>query len=640
MSSDTDSRSDAFITHLAAALYPTEPDQVRPMAIRVLSGLMMVARLSADVPAFRDALDTVLEDKSATVKAIILLRSHPSHGITDQLGDFDRNVTCVVDKRHTLIPGPMSFTGLECLLMLPRESDSLRLDDLRPMLAELRSGAWTAQRCARALTYLLRREHGRAKFGTWTPPGLLIDLLIDLLDLSERKLMLPGEAMALALADMPTGVASIDCSVEATDTGFLLVRLYYLLGHQGTVRVVDPDALSTAPQGDACLFIPAFGGRWSDNVLGYQPHPLMRARSGPGVLKSEGVELRRIAHRDIPAVVCVPAGLLFQGGDPTRLRKELVDTSRLRTVIELPSNVFPGAGIASAIVVLGPPRDTSREVTLIDVAPMLRGGWHPDRWVRARQAIVAALDQTGVQDAELPPTVIVVTPGELKAADYILTSARHRSSPLLEWLNERRTVPLDSLVTITRPPAVSKTADDLSERTIDYTEAVLADFDEADRLDTDGGRRHSTGTDDRERIDRMALRPNDILLASRSDVGMAALVPDTVGLRHIPGQTMVRLRLKEDVQGINAPVLLRYLRSPSVLAHLRARAGGSAVKALKADDIRNLPVPLFSESERKTLSAHDDGIVEASKAVEEYRQKMNDLRDRSLQAIGNGSQRS
>ena len=59
------------------------------------------------------------------------------------------------------------------------------------------------------------------------------------------------------------------------------------------------------------------------------------------------------------AIVCFP-GIMYRGGAEQKIRKHLVDNNYIDCIIQLPSNMFYGAGIATCIMVLKKAKKDSR----------------------------------------------------------------------------------------------------------------------------------------------------------------------------------------------------------------------------------------------------------------------------------------
>lgn len=77
--------------------------------------------------------------------------------------------------------------------------------------------------------------------------------------------------------------------------------------------------------------------------------------------------LHHLAETGTAAIVEFP-GVLYRGGDEQKIRKYLIDNNYVDTVIQLPSNLFFGVGIATCIIVLRKSAKPDSSVLFIDAS--------------------------------------------------------------------------------------------------------------------------------------------------------------------------------------------------------------------------------------------------------------------------------
>ena len=65
--------------------------------------------------------------------------------------------------------------------------------------------------------------------------------------------------------------------------------------------------------------------------------------------------------------IVLPHGVLFRGGEESKIRQKLVDNNHIETIIGLPSNIFFGTGIPTIIMVLKKNRETD-DILFIDAS--------------------------------------------------------------------------------------------------------------------------------------------------------------------------------------------------------------------------------------------------------------------------------
>ena len=97
--------------------------------------------------------------------------------------------------------------------------------------------------------------------------------------------------------------------------------------------------------------------------------------SGPGVLAPDGTAdlaftlhmLKSLAERGTAAIVEFP-GVLYRGGKEKAIRQWLVENNNIDTIIQLPSNLFFGVGIATCIIVLRKGTRPDNKILFIDAS--------------------------------------------------------------------------------------------------------------------------------------------------------------------------------------------------------------------------------------------------------------------------------
>jgi type I restriction enzyme M protein len=81
--------------------------------------------------------------------------------------------------------------------------------------------------------------------------------------------------------------------------------------------------------------------------------------------------LWHLSEKGTAAIVEFP-GVLYRGGDEKRIRQYLIKNNFVDTVIQLPSNLFFGVGIATCIIVLKKSAKTDASVLFIDASKLFQ----------------------------------------------------------------------------------------------------------------------------------------------------------------------------------------------------------------------------------------------------------------------------
>ena len=71
--------------------------------------------------------------------------------------------------------------------------------------------------------------------------------------------------------------------------------------------------------------------------------------------------------------------------------------------------------------------------------------------------------------------------------------------------------------------------------------------------------------------------------------------------------------------------LYRYLASPMVQQYLEEIASGAGIPILKANDIKNLPVPLLSQEEQKRVLDVHQQIMDEYDAIRAHQARIDEL---------------
>jgi type I restriction enzyme M protein len=354
--------------------------------------------------------------------------------------------------------------------------------------------------------------------------------------------------------------------------------------------------------------------------------------SGYGRLHHEAVAIADmlVNAENARAVLGLTSGALFRSvGVEAAVRDELVTSGRLAAVFAVPPGMmYSGTMITTALLVLEPGGKDLETVRFIN----LSDGHFSAKGNRGR---LEARQDVGWNDALEGPSLEScsrdVSIDEIHEQGRILTVDRYlkdqASQALDGFLDKYEIASLADLVDLIRPMSLPKTetGDEL------IYEAAPKDVDEAGFL---------RWPQKEVRIDRGAMRkarnqqvlPGDVLLAAKGTIGIVGLVPDGVPDKHAErlwtaGQSFMILRPKG--KRILPEVLFEYLSSDAMQKHLHSRAGGTAIQALNARDLKNLSVPVPSMAEqariREAFNARQDKFSELSR----IRQDIQKMKSRS-----------
>ncbi len=390
-----------------------------------------------------------------------------------------------------------------------------------------------------------------------------------------------------------------------------------LLSHLAAILDLDISITSSNPWGrmgqasfDVELVMPPFG---FDMARGGVLQESTLSRLGifgtkHGRLSGESVAiadaLQNIKGR---AILVVTEGALFRAvGVEAVAREELVHSGRLQAVMGIgPSMMFQNTSINSALLVLSPKgfsHSTIRFVNLADEKLAVRRE-------RGRLEIRRDADWSTLPTAEL-------TGREAFARDVDLQSIKQESFTLTidryldrqardaidQLLAKSEVAELADLVEMIRPAALTQ------QEGGEYVllEAAPADIAEDDHV-CDPSRTISIDRIQFRKAVNQVLRPGDVLIAFKGNVGRVGIVPDNVpaeGSSTIwtAGQSLMILRLKGRHK-LSPRVLCEYLSDEVVQEHLKSLAGGSAIQTIAMKDLKSLAIPLPDKETQAKVEA-------------------------------------
>lgn len=143
-------------------------------------------------------------------------------------------------------------------------------------------------------------------------------------------------------------------------------------------------------------------------------------------------DLYHLKPNGIMAIV-LPHGVLFRGGEEGVIRKQLIESDHLETIIGLPANIFFGTGIPTVILVLRQKRESS-DVLFVDAS---KGFAKEGKNNKLRACDIKKITDVVIARASVPGFSRLVPKTELQgeANDYNLNIPRYvnSSEPPESW---------------------------------------------------------------------------------------------------------------------------------------------------------------------------------------------------------------
>ena len=328
-----------------------------------------------------------------------------------------------------------------------------------------------------------------------------------------------------------------------------------------------------------------------------------------------------------------PVSLTRMVGIEASVREELVNSGRLWAEMRVGSGtLYRTMSIETGLLVLDA-RDSElqavRFVDLVDnqLAIARERGRHDIREGVSWRDLLRANPEwrTGNE-----PRYIAEVPDEtLRSNGYVLAAERyvghHLRDQIEVFLDQYESAELAEFVEFIRPVALKK-ADDGVMR---IREAAPADIDERGYL-ARPGRNFATDRAGMRKALNQQVRPGDVLLSIKGNVGIVGLVPEELLEANedeiwTAGQSLMILRPKSPAR-LSPVTLYEYLSAEAVREYLKTLAAGITVKGLTMKDIESFPVPSLAREEVAQIEADFSERQRIHVQIEELKAKVEKMR--------------
>lgn len=122
--------------------------------------------------------------------------------------------------------------------------------------------------------------------------------------------------------------------------------------------------------------------------------------------------------------IVLPHGVLFRGGEESRIRKNLIDKNRIDAIIGLPENIFFGTGIPTIVIVLKKERDNT-DILFLDAS---KGFEKLGNKNTLRASDIKRMVDTVIKRKEIEKYSHLASIDEIKANEYNLNIPRYVDS--------------------------------------------------------------------------------------------------------------------------------------------------------------------------------------------------------------------
>lgn len=375
--------------------------------------------------------------------------------------------------------------------------------------------------------------------------------------------------------------------------------------------------------------IPPFGA--VDHIVSV-PHFGMRVNQGPARgMPFESYQLERLAgHARKSFSTIITDGTLFRDNKAeSSLRAKLVD-QYATTVLSLPSGMFwPVSGVATSLLRLEPP--AGHDLKMIDARSM-------DKSSTGRvqeNMIVRHLDQFNGFRPKDASRVASVSRDEFANSNFSLLPERYVRSEglaLIEtMIKEARHVTLEEVAVVERSKAPVPIREPLENPPISALEIAPADV--VDGVVGEPQRRQGFDQDQEAAVARVTVKPNDILVSIKGNVGNIGIVDgaasDVSALLDEPwviSQSLAIIRWKPNPHIPSPELLNALLTAPWVREKLESMSGGTAVRTLPMSAVRSLTLPVPTAEECDDAEHQLQQIATVRKKIAEFSDSLHDAK--------------
>lgn len=348
-------------------------------------------------------------------------------------------------------------------------------------------------------------------------------------------------------------------------------------------------------------------------------------------LPLEAIQIERLAPRATRTfTTIVTDGTLFrENRQETSLRRELIARYQT-TVMSLPQGVLmPASGLLVNLIRLEH-ASSDRAVRMIDGRSM-------DKASAGRaheQAVVRQLEQFQGLHPRNDDRIEVVQWDELELSNFSLLPDRYLKSENLtrieEALKDRQLVTLDQVATIERSKAPLPIRDIVEDPPLAALEIAPADI--VDGLVREPKRQLAFEKDQASAIAKVAIRPGDILVSIKGNVGIVgivgadAILPAMLDEPWIVSQSLAIVRLQPGGPIASPEVLNAILTAPWVREKLESMSGGSTVRTLPISALRSLAIPVPTTEEAAQAADHLREVDDLRSRVADLARNINETR--------------
>jgi type I restriction enzyme M protein len=455
----------------------------------------------------------------------------------------------------------------------------------------------------------------------------LCDLIVESIGATVKTRVFCAYEGATGIAlDLAIGGADVSLDIHQERLSALCTCLALAGDLRLRVRQGDPFQLARADMSaasqlhdayDVSVVVPPINKR-------HEPHDDDALGTGlPTPANSEAIGVTLALARASKLAMCLlPPNFLFRSSTTDKIfREHVIRKFGIDTIVGLPSGMFSGSMISSALLFFKPSAARGARSRNLPSVFMIdaREGWKRSAPDAGKLEALADLLRTH------KPTDISVSVSidDLAANNFDLSVGRYVLDPLAQRVRkvaaDETLVSLEDLVELYRPQAIPSAKGTASAPELTLAEVGVADIDEAG-LVRYPSKQLAMAQDVALQARRAHLESGDVLLVIKGSVGKIGFVraiPE--GTPWLASQSFAILRLRQHAPLKDPRILFRFLSSGLGQSYIRSICVGTAVPTLQMATVRRLMIVLPSPAEQESIAREVEGLFELQDQIQKLR---------------------
>ena len=334
-----------------------------------------------------------------------------------------------------------------------------------------------------------------------------------------------------------------------------------------------------------------------------------------------------LAQTKNKAVIRMPVGFAYRSGNERKMREYFVKNNLLEAVIQLPSNIYNHTSIESILLVINKHKsDSVINFFNLNHESLLKK--------EGRRTVLKTVDGLftlynifDANDYDPSDVFTKIQAKEIKNNDYSLAINRYLMASDVAEIHERIDERYGNNIDVLQDVAMIKKSQLFKDE--DGGEEVYeispSEFVSSGYVTTATKKRY-IGAKQKKKLETYKLQPNDILLSTKGTIGKVAIVGET----DLPMIASQAIHIIRPIDSYEAITIYMYLKSKAMQTLLRHLVSGSSMPLIATKDLEHLPVPSFSEEEKREMRESFKEEQELDRKIQKLKGQKEAIHERLL----------